>query len=250
MRGLLVKRFLRLGLLYSRFLRPTRTKTISNGRRNRAAGLVAAGLAVALGGCANRGLTSGPPTAPGNGTWMAVTLATVLAGAVLAALIVLPVLRPGGSLVGSWVLGLQAGGVAVASAIIIGAAVRSEQLLDPAPDAPRAASLLRLSGIDGRNSGFFHLIVLVTLVVGGLLVALFALAARFAADVDPIERSLATGLLGVEVLGSVVAWVLLALGFRHAGFVLPALALPFLVIATRAAWPRHSEPVPIPGAPQ
>ena len=39
---------------------------------------------------------------------------------------------------------------------------------------------------------------------------------------------LAAGLLGVEVLGSVACWVLVALGFRHAGFVLPALALPIL----------------------
>jgi hypothetical protein len=201
---------------------------------------------VALGGCANRGLASGPTTPVDTATWAAVTVATVLAGAVLAALIVLPALRPGGSAVGSWVLGLQAGGVAVASAIIVGAAIRSDQLLDPAPDTQQAASILRLSGIDGRDSGFFTLIVVVTLVVGGLLVALFALAARFAADTDPIERWLATGLLGVEVLGSVAAWVLLAFGFRHAGFVLPALALPVLVIATVAAWPRVPEPIPTP----
>ena len=196
-----------------------------------------------MGGCANRGLSSGPTSPVGTATWAAVTVATVLAGSVLAALIVLPALRPGGSAVGSWVLGLQAGGVTVASAIIIGAAVRSDQLLDPEPDAQQAASILSLSGIDGRDSGFFTLIVIVTLVVGGLLVALFTLAARFAADTDPIERWLATGLLGVEVLGSLVAWVLLAFGFRHAGFVLPALALPVLVIATVAAWPRVSEPI-------
>jgi hypothetical protein len=199
---------------------------------------------VAMGGCADRGLASGPTSPVDTATWAAVIVATVLAGSVLAALIVLPALRPGGSAVGSWVLGLQAGGVTVASAIIIGAAVRSDQLLDAAPDAQQAASILSLSGIDGRDSAFFTLIVVVTLVVGGLLVALFALAARFAADTDPIERWLATGLLGVEVVGSVVAWVLLALGFRHAGFVLPALALPILVIAALAAWPRVRGDVP------
>ena len=206
-------------------------------------------VTAATGGCADRGLASGPTTSPGNGTWAVVTIATVLAGTVLAALIVLPALRPGGSVLGSWVLGLQSGGVAVASAIIIGAAVRSEQLLEPAPDAQQAASLLRLSGLDGRDSGFFRLIVLVTLVVGGLLIALFALAARFAADDDRLERWLATGLLGLEVLGSLAACVLVALGFRHAGFVLPALALPVLVIATVAAWPRRPPPEPIGGAP-
>ena len=212
-------------------------------------GPVLAALAVGTtGGCADRGLASGPSTPPGSGTWAVVTIATVLAGAVLAALIVAPALRPGGSVVGSWVLGLQAGGVAVASAIIVGAAVRSEQLLDQAPDAQQAASLLRLSGLDGGNSGFFNLIVLVTVVVGGLLIALLAIAARFAADTDPTERLLATGLLGLEALASVAAWILVALGFRHAGFVLPALALPVLVVATLAARPRRPAPGPHPGA--
>ena len=36
--------------------------------------------------------------------------------------------------------------------------------------------------------------------------------------------------------------MLVALGFRHAGFVLPALALPILVVATVAAWPRGPAP--------
>ena len=171
----------------------------------------------ALGGCADRGLASGPTSTTSAATWAAVTVATVAVGVVLAALVVLPALRPGGSVLGSWVLGLQAGGVAVASAIIVGAAVRSEQLLDRAADAEQAASILRLTSLDGRDSGFFTLIVLVTVVVGGLLIALLVLAARFAADTDPVERVLAAGLLGVEVLGSVACWVLLALGFRHAG---------------------------------
>jgi hypothetical protein len=207
-------------------------------------GLFVVGVA-ALGGCAHRGVASGPTSTTGTGTWAAVAVATVAAGVVLAALVVLPAMRPGGSVLASWVLGLQAGGVAVAGAIIVGAAVRSEQLLDRAADAEQAASLLRLTSLDGRDSGFFTLIVLVTLVVGGLLVALLVLAARFAADTDPVERVLATGLLGVEVAGSVACWVLLALGFRHAGFVLPAFALPILVAATVAAWPRAAVPEPI-----
>ena len=105
----------------------------------------------------------------------------------------------------------------MASAIIVGAAVRSDQLLDREAGAEQAASILRLTSLDGRDSGFFTLIVLVTVIVGGLLIALLVLAARFAADTDPVERVLAAGLLGVEVLGSVACWVLLALGFRHAG---------------------------------
>jgi len=205
--------------------------------------LVVATLA-ALGGCADRGLASGPTSTTGTGTWVTVTAAAIAAAVVLAALVVLPALRPGGSALGSWVLGLQAGGVAVAGAIIIGAAVRSEQLLDRAADAEQAASILRLSSLDGRDSGFFTLIVLVTLVVGGLLIALLVLAARFAADTDRLERLLATGLLAAEVLASMAGWVLVGLGFRHAGFLLPALALPILVAATVAAWPRATVPEP------
>ena len=197
-----------------------------------------------LGGCADRGLASGPPSTTSTGTWAAVTVATVAAAVVLAALVVLPAMRPGGSVLGSWVLGLQAGGVVVASAIIVGAAVRSEQLLDRAAGAEQAASILRLTSLDGGDSGFFTLIVLVTVVVGGLLTAVLVLAARFAADTDPVERGLAAGLLGVEVVGSMACWVLLALGFRHAGFVLPALALPILAAAAVAAWPRTAVPEP------
>ena len=200
-----------------------------------------------LGSCADRGLASGPPSSPGTGTWAAVTVAAIAATVVLGALIVLPALRPGGSVIGSWVLALQAGGVAVASAIIVGAAVRNEQLLDQAPDAEQAASLLRLSALDGQDSGFFTLIVLVTVIVGGLLIAALALVARFAADTDPLERWLATGLLGLEVIGSLTCGVLVALGFRHLGFVLPLLALPILVIATVAVRPRRGAPAPSAG---
>ncbi len=195
----------------------------------------------ALGGCADRGLASGPTSTTSAATWAVVTVATVAVGVVLAALVVLPAMRPGGSALASWVLGLQAGGIAVASAIIVGAAVRSDQLLDREAGAEQAASILRLTSLDGRDSGFFTLIVLVTVIVGGLLIALLVLAARFAADTDPVERVLAAGLLGVEVLGSVACWVLLALGFRHAGFVLPAVALPILGAATVAAWPRRRQ---------
>ena len=215
----------------------------------RSAGLLASALvsACVLGSCADRGLASGPSSSPGTGTWAAVVVAAIAATAVLGALIVLPAMRPGGSVIGSWVLALQAGGVAVASAIIVGAAVRNEQLLDRAPDAEQAASLLRLSALDGRDSGFFALIVLVTVVVGGLLIAALALAARFAADTDPLERWLATGLLGLEVIGSLTCGVLVALGFRHLGFVLPLLALPILVIATVAVRPRRGAPAPSAG---
>ena len=197
-----------------------------------------------VGGCADRGLAAGPPPGTSAGTWAAVTVAAVAAAVVLAALIVLPAMRPGGSVLGAWVLALQAGGVAVTSAIIIGAAIRSEQLLDHPPEAEQAASLLRLSTLDGRNSGFFALIVLVTLALGALVVALLTLAARFAADTDPVERAFAAGVLVLEIAASVVCGVVVGLGVRHLGFVLPAAGLPVLVVGAIAAWPRSPAPGP------
>lgn len=209
----------------------------------RPAGATLAVLLV-LGGCADRGLASGPSDSPTTGTWIIVTLAAAAAAGVLAALIVLPALRPGGSVFASGVLALQAGGVVVAGAVVVGAAVRSDQLLGRPADAEQAASLLRLSGLDGGDSGFFNLVVVVTVVLGGLLVTALVLAARFAADADPLERVLAAGLLALEAVASVVCGVLVALGFRHAGFVLPALALPVLLLATAAAWPRDGSAEP------
>jgi hypothetical protein len=202
----------------------------------RALGVPAA--AALLGACAHRGVESGPPSGTGAGTWAVVVTAALAATVVIAALIALPAQRPGGSVFGSWVLALQAGGVTVAAAIVVGAAVRSEQLLGRPAEAEQAASLLRLSSLDGGDTGFFALIVLVTAGVGALLVTLFVLGARFAGDADPLERWFATGLLGLEVLGSVTCLAFVVSGFRHAGFVLPALALPVLVVATVAVRPR------------
>jgi hypothetical protein len=211
---------------------------VTTRRSTRRIAPVVALMALALGGCADRGLAAGPPSNTGTGTWAVVTFAAVAATVMLAALIVLPAMRPGGSVIGSWVLALQAGGVAVAAAILIGAAIRSEQLLDD-PDAEQAASLLRLTTLDGRDSGFFTLMVLLTLVLGGLLIAVLVLTARFAADTDHLERVFASGLLTLEAAASAGSGVVVLLGFRHLGFVLPATALPVLVIAAVASWPRE-----------
>jgi hypothetical protein len=215
-------------------------RVLLTGRTIGGAALAVATLA--LGGCAERGLAAGPTSSTSTATWALVTVATLGASVVLAALIVLPAMRPGGSVIASWVLALQAAGAAVTGAVIIGAAIRSEQLLHRPADAEQAASLLRLSGLDGRDSGFFTIIVLVTLLLGGLLVALLALAARFAADTDPLERTFASGLLVIEAAASAGSGVVVGLGFRHLGFVLPAAALPILVVAAVAAWPRATEP--------
>ena len=79
---------------------------------------------------------------------------------------------------------------------------------------------------------------LLVTVVGGLLIAVLVIAARFAADRDTVERILAAGFLGLEVIGATACAVLVAIGFRHTGFVLPAVALPVLVVAAWSAWPR------------
>jgi hypothetical protein len=210
--------------------------------RRRAAALTL----LALGGCADRALVSGPSEPPDTTTWLVVTLAGVAIAVVLAGLVVLPARRPGGSALASWVLGLQAGGLTVAVAILVGAAVRNEQLIERADDE-QAASLLRLSGLDG-GSGFFDLVVVVTLLFGGLLLAALVLAARCAADDDGAERAMATGVLGIETAAALVCAGFVAFGFRHTAFVLPTLALPLLVAAMVAAWPAgplpEAEPPP------
>lgn len=192
-------------------------------------------VASVLGGCADRGLVSGPSEPTPTSTWAAVTVAAVAVTGVIAALVVLPARRPGGSALASWILALQAGGVALTGSILVSAAIRNEQLVERA-DGEQAASLLRLSALDG-GGGYFSLIVAVTSVLAVLLVAALALAARGAADDDPLERLVASGVLGLESIASLTCIGFVLFGFRHAGFVLPALAFPVLVAATVAAWP-------------
>jgi hypothetical protein len=212
----------------------------------RAVALVA--VASALGGCADRGLVSGPSERTPTSTWAAVTIAAVAVTGMVAALVVLPARRPGGSVLASWVLGLQAGGAALAGSILVGAAIRNEQLVERA-NGEQAASLLRLSGLDGGGS-YFSLIVAVTSVLAVLLVAALALAARGAADDDPLERLAASGVLGLEAIASLTCIGFLLFGFRHAGFVMAALAFPVLVAATVAAWPPRELPLERSSAPR
>jgi hypothetical protein len=199
--------------------------------------LVAVGVLLTA-GCAQRGVTSEPPPGTGGGTWAAVIVAAVAATVVLAALIVLPDRRRGGSLVASAVLGLQAAGVAVGGAILVGAAIRSEQLLGRPPDAEQAASLLHLTGLDGRDVGFFRLVAGLTIVLGVLLVAVLALAARCAADTDTVERTLASCILATEVVASITVGVLMIVFDDHSlPYLLPAASLPILVFALVRCWP-------------
>jgi hypothetical protein len=190
-------------------------------------------------GCAERGLVSGPPSPPGTGTWALVAVAASAAAIVLAALVVVPAWRPGGSAFAAGLLGLQAGAAVVGGAVLVGAALRGGDLVDRADDAEQAASLVQLSGLDGGDTGFFRLVAVLTVVLGILLVAVLVLAARFAADVDPVERTLACCVLGMEGLISGLAVVLGLLGHRSLPFALTAAALPAIVLAIVKCWPHR-----------
>jgi hypothetical protein len=76
-------------------------------------------------------------------------------------------------------------------------------------------------------------------VLGVLLVIVLALAARFAADVDPLERMLACGTLAVEALVSAAAAVAIVLGHDSPPFILAAAAFPVLVVAVLTCWPHR-----------
>ncbi|MEO6318215.1 MAG: hypothetical protein ABIP36_05460, partial [Acidimicrobiales bacterium] len=128
-------------------------------------------------GCADRGLTSGPAADPGASTWATVAVAAVAAASVTGCVLVLPGRRRGGSRFATGLLGLQAGSVVVGGALLIGAAVRSGQLVTRPSDAEAATSLIRLTGLDGGDVGFFRVVAVSTLILGGLAVAVLTLAA-------------------------------------------------------------------------
>ena len=102
----------------------------------RRVGLVATLLLVS--GCAQRGVVSGPPSDTGAGTWWAVGVAIAAAILVLAALIVLPAWREGGSVLAAGLLGLQAAGAAVGAAILLGAAYQGAHVLTRPPGSEAA----------------------------------------------------------------------------------------------------------------
>ena len=205
--------------------------------RARAVGAAVVG-ALLLGGCAERRLVAAPDTTPSTATWVAVWVAGVLAAVLAGVLTTLPVWRSrSGSRVATVVLAAQVGVVLVGGAVLTGVAVRSGQLVDTPVDEQAAGSLVRLSRVDG-DTAFFALmavaLVVLTLVIGAVL----ALATRFAAADEPLERWLACCLLGVEVgLASFVA-IRFAIGDRGWPYLGPTLALPILAAALASCWPR------------
>lgn len=200
-------------------------------------GLVA--LAWLTGGCAERRLITRPASAPGTATWFAVWVAGVLAALVLGVLITLPAWRGrGGARLAVAVLTVQTGAVAVTGVVLAAVGVRSWQLLGQPVDAEPAIALVRLSRIDG-DTAFLAAMVVVVVVLSALLGTLTAVAAQLAAGTDPLERSLASALLAIELGASGYAIVRLALGAHGLPYVATALAFPVLAVALGTCWPRY-----------
>jgi hypothetical protein len=214
--------------------------------RARLTALVA--VAALAGGCATRGLGSAPRTEPGAGTWVLVGLAALLAAAVLGVLLVRPdQRRPGSATFASVLLALHAGGVVVGTAVLVGLAVRSGQLAERPPDAELAVSLVQVGRIDGDGS-LFALLVLLLVAVGGLVALLLTLAGRFSTGDDPIERWVAVGLLGLELLVATFAVGLVALGERSVAGLVVAGQAPLLAVALVGSWRRADALAPDPAA--
>ena len=207
--------------------------------------ILAVALGLAAGGCAERRLVAAPGERPGTGTWVAVWVAGGLAACVAAVLLTLPLWRDGRRRrppLAAAVLALQAGAAAVVGVVLAGFAVRSWQLIERPLDEPPAPALVRISRIDG-DTALFALFVLTIAVLGGLLVAVLALGARLAASDDRLDRWIAVGLLGVELLAAGALTALYAAGFGGWPFRSGLVALPVVALALGAAWPRRREAV-------
>lgn len=170
-------------------------------------------------------------------TWFAVWVAAALVTTVLGVLLTLPVWRQStGARLAVGVLTVQAGAVTLGGTVLVAAAVRSWQLVDrPIEDLPDPG-LLRLSQIDG-DTALFALAVLFAATATVLLTTLSALAARFAAGDDPLERWSSTALLALEAGGAAYLVVLALLGDRSWPVLAGAAALPLLAAAMATCWP-------------
>lgn len=200
--------------------------------------LGAVGIALLTGGCAERRLLTRPESAPDTATWTAVWMAGALAAVVWGVLITLPAWRArGGARLAAAVLTVQAGAAAVTGVVLAAVGVRSWQLIGQPVDAEPAIALLRLSSIDG-DTAFLAAMVVVVVVLSTLLATLTAVAARLASGTDPLERSLVSALLAVELGASGYAIVRLVLGAHGLPYLATALAFPVLVVAFATCWPR------------
>lgn len=190
-------------------------------------------------GCAERRLIARPESAPEAVTWTAVWVAGTLAALVLGVLVTLPAWRTrAGARWAVAVLTVQTGAVAVTGVVLAGVGVRSWQLIGQPLDAEPAIALLRLSRIDG-DTAFLAAMVVVVVVISALLATLTAVAAQLAAGSDPLERSLTSALLAIELGVSGYAIVRLVLGAHGLPYLAAALAFPLLAVAFATCWPRY-----------
>ena len=198
--------------------------------------------ALVVAGCAERGVVSGPQGDTTTATTLVVVLAVALLVAVVATLLLAGTRWRHGARLAAVVLAVQAAAVWLGSAVLAGVAWRGDQLLDRPADAEQAASLLALSGLDGREPAFFVLMAATVTVLGGLTVAVLGLSARMATGTEAPERAVATAVLAAQTAASTVALGLVATGDRGRVIVVGAALLPLLVAATWSAWPRSLSP--------
>jgi hypothetical protein len=220
--------------------RPTPPPQLLCARRRIGHWLVLFAALALSGGCAERGIISRPDTPPSALAWAAVWLAGVLAALIIGVLLTLPAWRArGGARLAVTFLTLQTGAVAVTGTVLAAVSVRSWQLIGRSPDAHPAVALVRLSGVDG-DTAFFAIMTVAAAVLTVLLVTLTSMATQLAAGSDPLERSVASALLAIELGGSGYAIVRLALGAHGLPYLTSALAFPLLVVAFATCWPRQA----------
>jgi hypothetical protein len=172
--------------------------------------------------------------------WVVVTVAVLLAAGTVGILLTLPVWLGGrrGGLVAA-LLTAHTGLVAVVGLLTAGAAVRSWQLVDD-PTRRVEPTLIEVSRIDG-DGRLFALIVLLLALGTVLAVVALAMAARFAAGDDPVERYVACGVLGLEIcLGGYGAARCLTGSASATALVLTA-HLPIAMLAMVRCWPPVEE---------
>lgn len=197
-------------------------------------------LAALAGGCAERELTAAPERAPSAWTWSVVWGAGVAVAVVTGVLATLPAWRRrGGARLAVAVLTAQTGGVAVAGVVLTAVAARSWQLADGPPDAAPAPALLRLSRVDG-DAGFLAAVAVTLGVLTVMTVVLSAAITRLAGSADAIERSIASGILALELGGAGYLAVRLALGADGLPYRCGVAALPVLFAALVTCWPRRT----------
>lgn len=195
------------------------------------------GALVVGSGCAERQLVTRPEAQPSSATWAAVAIAAVLAAGVIGILLTLPAWRARtGARLAVAVLSAFTGAVVLGGAALVGTAVRSWQLVDRPIEAAAEPALVRLSAVDG-DTGFFALMVLVTVVLTGLVATLLAIAARWAATDDRLGRILACVVLALLAIVGLGSAVMVAAGSSAWPYLTLTVATPLVVAALLSCRP-------------